>query len=147
MKKLFFSLPLVLAVSASLAADSEDKARKFFAQYVALEKAFDPAVVELYSDEARIQNTRIYPTGQERVLTLPAAQYKQLLLQALPLAKERGDTNAYSEVKYTPEGDRVRITATRYSDLKKYSSPISLLVGPAADGKWQILEEITQSRP
>ena len=46
-----------------------------------------------------------------------------------------------------PEGERVRITCTRFSELKKYSSPLSLLVGPDKDGKWLIFEEISKSQP
>lgn len=65
----------------------------------------------------------------------------------MPLAKARGDTSTYSDVKYTPEGERVRITCTRFSELKKYSSPLSLLVGPGKDETWLIFEEISESQP
>ena len=41
----------------------------------------------------------------------------------------------------------MRISATRYSELKKYASPFSLLVGPGLDGNWLIFEEISESRP
>jgi hypothetical protein len=65
----------------------------------------------------------------------------------MPLAKEKGDRSTYSDVAYTQDRERVRITATRYSELKKYSSPISLLVGPSDDGKWLIFKELSESRP
>ena len=117
-----------------------------FACYVALERAFDPAAADLYSDDAKIQNTRTYPTGEKRTLIVPAADYKKLIKGAMPLAKARGDASSYSDVKYTPEGDRVRITCVRFSKLK-YSSPLSLLVGPDKDGKWLIFEEISESQP
>ena len=110
----------------------------FVCSSVALEHAFDPATSDLYSDDAKIQNTRTYPTGQKRTLTLPAADYKKLIKAAMPLAKARGDTSTYSVIKYSPGKDRVRITCTRFSELKKYSSPLSLLVGPDKDGKWLI---------
>jgi hypothetical protein len=65
----------------------------------------------------------------------------------MPLAKLRGDTNTYSEVSYSEEGSKVRIRATRYSNLKKYSSPISLLVAHDDTGRLLIYEEISESRP
>jgi hypothetical protein len=122
-------------------------ARAMFDKYVALERAFDPAMAGLYASDAVIRNKRTYPTGQVREITLPATQYKQLIRQAMPLAKQRGDTNRYSECEYSPEGERVRIKCTRYSELKKYSSPMSLLVGPGPKGDWLVFEEISESQP
>jgi hypothetical protein len=65
----------------------------------------------------------------------------------MPLAKARGDTNEYKDIKYMQEGNNVRITVTRHSNLKNYDSPLSLLVGKTAAGSWKILEEISESRP
>jgi len=131
----------------TLAADSTGKAKELFERYIALERAFDTAAADLYSDDAKIQNTRSYPTGEKRTVTFPAADYKKLIKAAMPFAKVRGDTSTYSDIKYTPEGDRVRIACSRFSELKKYSSPLSLLVGPDKDGKWLIFEELSESQP
>jgi hypothetical protein len=65
----------------------------------------------------------------------------------MPQAKAAGDSSSYSDVKFIPDGERVRIEATRYSELKKYSSPFALLVGPGENGTWQIFEEVGESRP
>jgi hypothetical protein len=144
----FISYLACLFVCAATALSAPlDDAKKCFDRYVALEAAFDPAAADLYADDAKIQNTRTYPTGQKRVQTIPAPAYKALIRQAMPLAKQRGDTNTYSEIKFTQEGDKVRVTASRYSNLKKYSSPLSLLVGPNKEGVWLIYEELSESRP
>lgn len=133
------------------AASDQDKAvghaRKVFADLVALSDAFDPALADLYDDNALIRNKRVYPDRTTRDLIIPANRYKGLIRAAMPLAKARGDRSTYSEVTYTPEAGRVRIAATRFSILKNYSSPISWLVGPNADGKWVIYEELSESRP
>ena len=141
------SVITLLCASFTLAADSTGRAKELFERYVALEHAFDPATADLYSDDAKIQNTRTYPTGEKRTLTMPAPAYKKLITAAMPLAKARGDTSTYSDIKYTGEGERVRITCTRFSELKKYSSPLSLLVGPDKNGKWLIFEETSESQP
>jgi hypothetical protein len=109
--------------------------------------AFDPGIADLYADDALIKNTRTYPNGQVRELTMPALQYKMLIRQAMPLAKAKGDTNSYSEVTFDQEGSGVRVRATRFSNLKKYSSPISLLLAPDNSGRWLIREEISESQP
>ena len=141
------ALAIFAAPMRGVAEDSVAKAKDLWERYVALERAFDPAAAELYSDDAKIQNTRTYSSGERRTLTFPTADYKKLIRAALPFAKARGDTNTYSDVKYTVEGERVRITSTRFSELKKYSSPLSLLVGPAPGGQWLIFEELSESKP
>lgn len=123
------------------------KAKELFAAYDRLEHEFDPAIADLYADDAVIRNKRVYPTGEVREMTIPASKYKELLRTATPLAKARGDVSTYSNVTYTPEADGVRIKADRYSELKKYHSPLSLLVKPSASGKWLIYEELSESRP
>jgi hypothetical protein len=123
------------------------KARSLFERYVALEHAFDPALADLYSDDALIKNKRSYPNGTLNEVTLPAPKYKELLRTMMPVAKLQSDTSTYSDVKYTIEGDAVRITADRFSDMKKYHSPLSLLVKRSAGGEWLIYEELSESRP
>lgn len=82
-----------------------------------------------------------------RTLELPAAQYKDLVRAAMPVARQRSDRSTFSSVAFTREGDAVRITASRYSLLKDYTSPISLKFAACDGGAWGILEEISESRP
>jgi hypothetical protein len=114
---------------------------------VQLTEAFDPAITDLYADTAKISNRRLFPDGSSREMSMPAPSYKALLRQVLPVAKEQNDLDRYSEVRYVVEGDNVRITATRYSVMKDYKAPHTLLVGPDTDGTWRILEESGESRP
>lgn len=147
---------LILAPLAAFAAEPDQlqqederltKARALFEAYVALERAFDPAIADLYADDAYIENTRTYPSGEERTLVFPPAQYKALIRQAMPLAKTRGDTSTYSDAVFSVEGERVRIDALRYSNLKQYEAPIQLEVGRGPDGEWLVFKEISRSIP
>lgn len=140
------ALLAVLLAGTALAAPVDD-AKALFERYVALEKQFDPVVADLYADDAVIKTKRTYPDGQVRDLTMPAMAYKGLIRSAMPAARARGDTNSYSKVTYTDEGPGVRIRALRYSTLKKYSSPLSLLVAPDTSGRWRIREELSETQP
>jgi hypothetical protein len=122
----------VLFLSGAHAADSASvaQAQRLFERFVQLSQVFDARVAELYDDTAVIRNKRTYPTGEVRELAIPAPQYKELIRNAMPVAKARGDRNTYSDLKYASEGKGVRITGIRYSELKRYSSPISMLVEP-----------------
>jgi hypothetical protein len=143
---------LVLPSSARAGEDKTSDARietakQFFAKFVSLGEAFDPAVADLYSDEARIENTRHYPDGRTSKMSFPAPQYKQLIRSVMRLARARGDLSKFSDVKYEIAGDCVRIKANRYSVLKDYFSPFSLLVGRDGSGQWVIKEELSESQP
>ena len=104
-------------------------------RYVALEAAFDPTVLDLYADDAVIRNRRTYPTGEVREATVPAAQYKLLVRQAIPLAKARNDLSRYSGCTYAAEGGRVRVACARYSVLKNYTAPM-LAARRAGPRRW-----------
>ena len=136
-----------LFLPAAQSSAPVDQAKALFSRFVEMEQAYDIAIADLYADDAVIKNKRTYPTGEVRELTIPPAQYKQLIRQAMPLAKSRGDRSTYSKCGYTADGAHVRITCSRYSELKKYTSPYTLLVGPNRAGQWRILEELSESRP
>ena len=121
-------------------------ARAFFERYVKLEHAFDPAQADLYADDAKIINKRVYAGGKAASIPIAALRYKNgVIRKGMAAAKARGDISNYSNETYTLEGNMVRIKATRYSVLMKYSAPISQLVGPDANGVWVIHEEISES--
>jgi hypothetical protein len=122
------------------------EAARLFERYVALGRAYDVKLAEMYDDNALIRHKRTSANGAVRELTVPAPQYKSLLRKELPRAQARGDRSTYSNVRYAREGERVRISVERYSELKKYTSPLVLVVGPAAGGRWLIFEEHSESR-
>jgi len=146
------SLVLLASMTASPASAQQvaspvDKAKALFVRFVQLEQAYDPRVADVYADDAVITDKRTYPNGKVREVTFPPQKYKQLIRQALPVARARGDRSTYTQCVYEPQGPRVRITCARYSELKKYSSPYTLVVGPSGSARWQILEEVSESRP
>ena len=130
------------------AQDSDiDAATQLFAQYIALERAYDPGVADLYADDALIKTRRKPPMGDPRDETIPAPEYKALLRQLMQAAKVRGDRSIYSNVTYTPEGQFVRIDASRVSGPSKRVSPLNLLVGRSPSGRWLIYQEFSEAPP
>ena len=145
---LSFLIVLAFVQPSSCEIDSpEDRARTFFARFVQISHAFDPAVADLYADEGRIVSVRRYSDGMERKFEMNGAEYKSLIREAMPIAKARGDISTYTDVSYQRDGTRVGIRAIRYSVHKQYSSPYFLLVEPDASGQWLIYEERSITRP
>jgi hypothetical protein len=134
------------ATTVAPKGDPIAQAKALFQRYVELEHAFDPSQADLYSDKAVLKNKRIMPDGKVVPLTIPALRYKKMVREGMGEARKKGDIANYTGDTYTLEkGGKVRIQVTRYSALKKYSSPLSILVGPDETGKWVILEEESES--
>lgn len=131
----------------SHASEGVEKAKKIFEAYVEGYHKFDPSVMDLYSDDALIQNKRTYPFGFIREIVIPAPQYKSMARATMPLAQARGDKSQYNDPFFTEESRGVRVSISRYSVRKDHTSPMSLLIGPSQDGTWLILEEKTESTP
>jgi hypothetical protein len=129
------SLGVVHAASALAAVQAA------FQRYQQLERTFDPALAELYADDAVVWMTRHHPDGRVGQLKIPGAIYRQFLRQSMAEARARGDYNAYTDVRYRAEGDGVRVTAVRRSLWRHYRSPYSALWTEVRPGKWCIVEE------
>lgn len=144
------SIGLACTMAQVLAEDSIVEAQRLFKQFSEMERAFDPALAELFSPSAVVKDVRVYQDGQTKTITWTGADYKQVVRAGLPVAKVRNDLNNYTAINYTKEGANVRIKGTRHSLLKKYSSPFELVLAPSTqNGKttWKIIEELTQSEP
>jgi hypothetical protein len=145
------SLLLVLALGGGpLAAQAAPpgSAQELWDDFVELGTGFDASLADLYADNAVIRNTRRYPDGHTRILEMSGKEYQALIRQAMPLARGRGDVDVYSDVRFEDLGrGRTRITATRYSTLKKYKAPHELIVGDTDGTGWKILQETGESRP
>ena len=124
-----------------------DEASALFDRYVELEQAFDPALADLYAEDASIVDRRTFPTGEVREITILVPQYKALVQQTMAVAKSTNDWNSYTEITFTREPDGVRLRATRLAHLKGYSSRFSLLLAPDNAGTWRVTEQLSESQP
>ena len=147
-KSKFVALLASLAITApAWAQDSGiDVAKLFLAQYAALENAYDPALADLYADDAFIKKSRSMPTGEPRAITITGREYKTLLQQYFAIAEARGDRSIYSYATFAREGNFIRVDASRYSEMTMRSAPFSIVVGPSPEGNWLIYEESSESR-
>jgi len=133
-------------VADVLAQDSlaQGSAQEFFDRFVTLSRAYDPAVADLYADDATIQTVQRNADNTPRTVRYIGEPYKRLIRQRMPLARQRGDRDSYSNVSVTAEGRRMRVRCTRYNELKRVASPFELVLVRSGDS-WQIIEEYSES--
>jgi len=93
-----------------------------------------------------IWTKRIGAGGGARELSFKGDKWKTMIRLGMPLAKITGDTNRLDDVTARKVGDDVVISAQRYSLLKGYRSPFTLVVRKSADA-WRIVEEKSETRP
>lgn len=132
---------LLTAAPHIAAAANVDSALAFFHDYVERSNAYDPTVAELFDDSARIITLR---DGSDR-LELSGEQWKELVADIMPVAKQRGDTNRFDDVKAVPHGEGFRITASRTPRVKCVTDDAYHMdVVPAKDS-WRIVEMYTET--
>lgn len=146
--KLILKVTLITFAVCLLPAQANDQVKAFFQEYVALNEGFDPAVADLYDDNARILAYRVYPHGLERALEMSGVDWKQLLVKLMPLAKAQNDKSTFSNLSISPVSEGFKIKADRYSVRKCYTDTgYFMVVRPAQDGRFLIIKEYMETQP
>jgi hypothetical protein len=136
------------SLATSAAADSVGEALAVFRDFEARAARFDGSLADLYADDARVTTHRLLPNGSARTLSFRGVEWKGLIRQAMPLARQRGDINSFTQVTARSEADRVVIQAQRTNHLKGYTSPFTLVLRRERPGSsWRIVEERSETRP
>lgn len=130
-------LGLLLAlclVCFSARADDVAEVRKAFESFVQYSKTADARLLDAFSPDLSV--TQVIDTGKEKQDTvIPAATFLQIVRESIEM--KDGSTDAYSDVKYTQEGDTVKVTCTcTPSDDKP--EPFSLVYQKDAAGRFKI---------
>jgi hypothetical protein len=127
----------VATVAQEKGNPATEKAKALFERYVRLERDYDAILYELYANDATV-----HLTGRKSE-QLSMKKFRPLMLKSLAQARKQGDHVAYTNVVYQPEGERVRISMTRASEVDG-TGPASMLVGPDGSGHWVIFEQSLQ---
>ncbi|WP_024297063.1 hypothetical protein [Methylomicrobium lacus] len=138
----------IFTILLSQIAQADESVKEFFDKYVQLSDSFELSVAALYADNAKVHTYRKYPHGLERAMELSGVQWKQLLIQAMPLAKAQNDKSVFSDVTISNYGNGYKIKANRYSNRKCYTDTgYYMVVAPNEIGRLQIIEEYSETQP
>ncbi|MEX2206588.1 MAG: YceK/YidQ family lipoprotein [Myxococcota bacterium] len=110
-----------------------ETARRLFDECRELLRRQDDTVADCYSVDASIT---IADGSSAR-----GSEHKLTIREAIALHRRLGISVDWREPVFEPDGERVRIRATRRSSQSADASELVLVVAPGPDGGWRIVEE------
>jgi len=136
---LFGGLTAATAQQDPLARKFET-ARKFLQDYTLMEQSYNVDMAGLYHPEAVVETT-VLLGDREFTNRQSGEEYGKGVRAYLPIAKNLGEYFTYSNVSIFPDGEGMRILATRTSHLTGRAFPFEILIRPFGSSGWLIVEE------
>lgn len=135
MRKILLTLAAVLCAFSVARADDVAEVRRAFDLFVQYQKTDDARILDLFVQDVSV--TLTLDTGKEtRDMSLPADTFRELVTQ--DIAKKRGNQDTFEEVKYTEEGDTVKVTSTLLHSGSGKRGPFLAIYGKDASGHFKI---------
>lgn len=123
-------------------------ARSIWQLFLKYEGKNDPKLMDLYSDEALITQTKyVSHEGTPIVMKMKGSNFKPFFRKIMEKRPLRNQECNYRGVEPEVAGDKVRFRATMYCEKPlRYSAPFELIVGIERGPKWVIFEEKREIR-
>lgn len=129
-------------VRQDLAALDLAEAKAVFDRLVALEAAYDPALGDLYAEDAILIETTVENGTVRRTTELPARRYKAHLPDAMAFAQKVGEQFVHSDTCLDHmEPGWVAVRSLRGSRLGRAPGTYQLIIRRCPDGAWRICKE------
>lgn len=145
MKKFLLTLIILIFGVSAFAGERED-ALKFFYSYVTASNNYNASLLGMYSDDAKIIRQVIKPDGKLVNVYFSVNNYKKQLKISEKLARIRRYKNDYSNINVTKVSNGYKIEAMRKPSLSDYKLKTMMIVQKQPNGKWLIIEELTQTK-
>lgn len=147
MKKILLSFVLTVLLSAVAFAEDKQDALNFFNSYVNAANTYSPTVANMYSSNAKIIRQVVKPDGTTVNVDTDTATYIKQMKLGQAGAKLRNYKNNYSNIIVTDLGNgRYKVSSLRQPSGESYKLKTYMIVKKQSDGKWQIVEEMMQTK-
>lgn len=146
MKKLLLLLLIIIFSGLGVLASEKQDALSFFNSYVQASNSYSSALLNMYSDNAKITRQVVKPDGTLVNVPFSITDYKKQLRLSSKIAKIKGYKNYYSNINVTKVANGYKIDALRKPSLSDYKLKASMVVQKQASGNWLIVEELMQTK-
>ncbi len=141
---LLFGLFLTTGIKAF--ADDAADAKAFFQSYVNAANNYSPTIEQMYSPNAKIIRQVIKPDGSLVDVKTDTATYIKQMKLGQAGAKLRNYKNNYSDITVAKAGDGYKVSSLRQPSGESYKLKTYMIVKKQPNGKWQITEEMMQTK-
>ena len=148
MKKLLsviFAL-IISSVGLAVSAATPQEVLAFFNNYVNAANTYSETITNYYLPDAKIIRVVMKPDGTTATVTANTKQYFNQMRIGANLAKINKYKNYYTERKITKQGNDYKITCLRQPSTSDYKIPAHFVIGPDANGKLKIKEEMMYTK-
>ncbi len=147
MKKNILLLLLMMLLAIPAFADEKEDALAFFNNYVESANNYSSAIADMYSPSAKIIRQIVKPDGTTANATTDTATYVKQMKLGQAGAKLRKYKNTYTNINVISLGDgSYKVTSLRQPSGEDYKLKTYMIVKKQANGEWQIIEEMMQTK-
>lgn len=145
MKKILLTL-FILFLGLGVFAADKDEALNFFNNFVSSSNNYSPALLNMYSDDAKIIRQVVKPDGKLVNAYFSIDDYKKQMKISAKIAKIKNYKNFYSDINVTKVSNGYKIEAKRKPSGETYKLKAAMVVQKQPNGKWLIIEELMQTK-
>ena len=149
MKRIFYILMiigLVWLITGPVFADENAEAIKFFKRYVNAANNYDSSLADMYSPNAKIIRQVVKPDGELVDVETDTDTYIKQMRIGRTTARLRRYKNTYTNVVSQKVDNGYKISALRQPSGETYRLKTYMVIQKMPSGKWQIVEELMQTK-
>lgn len=135
----------VISGMRAFAATAQD-VLSFFNGYVNAANTYSDSITEYYAPDAKIIRVVMKPDGTTATVTADTKKYFNQMRLGANGARITKYKNSYTERKITKQGNDYKITCLRQPSTSDYKIPAHFVIGPDANGKLKIKEEMMYTK-
>jgi len=135
---------LCTLIAATAHAGPPDDALAVWQKHIALEAAFDPASVDLLTEDSVMLADRVAADGSVERQELAIAKVRAQWPQIMASAKAMDDRSTYDDVAIAPDPRGFRVTARRTSLRKCSEDPGYSAILVKTDAGWRLAEQYSK---
>jgi len=143
---MLFTAGIIFATNLPANAATPQEVLVFFNNYVEAANSYSDSIVNYYDPSAKIIRVVMKKDGTTASVTADTKKYFNQMRLGANMAKLNKYKNFYTERKITKQGEDYKITCLRQPSTSDYKIPAHFVIGPDANGKLKIKEEMMYTK-
>lgn len=143
---MLFVAGVMFCFNSQASAATPQEVLTFFNNYIEAANTYSDSIVNYYDPSAKIIRVVMKKDGTTTSVTADTKKYFNQMRLGANMAKLNKYKNFYTERNITKQGDDYKITCLRQPSTSDYKIPAHFVIGPDANGKLKIKEEMMYTK-